>query len=285
MKTKQLLSRTLCAAMFAAAMTFGSSDAYAQVKIGDNPITINAGSALEIESTNKGLLMPRISLTNTTTWGLAGTAAPGMHVYNTNLAITSTNTVYPTLLAKKGEYYWDGTGWVALETVSKRTVVTSFNQSAGMYLYLPVGAATCSFSSAPPACASSANLNGTLNITNSQNDVVIDVTGQYAAMVNGKMDVKVVVYIDKTTPGVYEPVGAFTDVVGEPTAALVCYATSFNYKIALQNLPVRSYGVKVYLVPWNYVGSQAGVYALGVPPITGCGSSPATQFLITSVTQ
>lgn len=98
----------------AAALVLSAALAQAQVKVGDNPTTINPGSVLELESTNKGLLMPRISLTNTTTWGLLGTAAAGMHVYNTNTAITSTNTSYPTLTAKVGEYYWDGTGWVAI---------------------------------------------------------------------------------------------------------------------------------------------------------------------------
>jgi len=290
MKKNQLFSvagavKILSSAMFAAALLFGSS-VFAQVKIGANPTTINAGSALEIESTTQGLLMPRISLTNTTTWGLAGTAAAGMHVFNTNTGITSTNTSYPTLVAKIGEYYWDGTGWVALETVSKKTSVTSFNQSAGMYLTLTPGAPNCNPSPTIPACASSANLNGTINITNPSNDVIIDVTGQYAAMLNGKTDVKVVIYVDKTTPGVYEPVGIFTNVVAEtPTASLTCYASSFNYKIALQNLPVRSYNVKVYLVPWSYGGSIGGVYGLGVSPVFGCGSAPSTQFLITTVTQ
>ncbi|MGM9511960.1 C1q-like domain-containing protein [Larkinella sp. GY13] len=88
--------------------------AQAQVKIGNNPTSINGGSLLELEGTDKALLMPRISLTNTTTWGLAGTPAAGMHVYNTNVGITSTNAKYPTLEAFIGEYYWDGTGWVAL---------------------------------------------------------------------------------------------------------------------------------------------------------------------------
>lgn len=91
-----------------------SSTLFAQVKIGDNPTTINAGSVLELESTNKGLLMPRVALTNTTTWGLGGTATAGMHVYNSSSSIASSNAAYPTLAAKIGEYYWDGTGWVAL---------------------------------------------------------------------------------------------------------------------------------------------------------------------------
>jgi hypothetical protein len=82
----------------------------AQVKFGANPTTINAGSVLELETTNKGLLFPRVSLAATTAWGLAGTAAAGMSVYNTNAGITG-NATYPALGA--GIYYFDGTGWVA----------------------------------------------------------------------------------------------------------------------------------------------------------------------------
>ena len=110
MKTTKLLL-----AIAALGISFSS---FAQVKIGNNPTTINAGSVLELESTNKGLLLPRIALTNTTTWGLLGTSAAGMHVYNTNVGITSGTTAggknYPVLTDKVGEYYWDGTGWVAL---------------------------------------------------------------------------------------------------------------------------------------------------------------------------
>ena len=109
MKTKQLLTAAV------AAVLLSTTTLFAQVKIGDNPTTINAGSVLELESTNKGLLLPRIALTNTTTWApLLGTPTAGMHLYNTNAAITSTNVAYPTSAAKTGEYYYDGTGWVAI---------------------------------------------------------------------------------------------------------------------------------------------------------------------------
>ena len=84
--------------------------AHAQLKLGNNPTSINAGSILEMETTDKGLLMPRVALTTTTTWGLAGTQSAGMTVYNTATGITSANTAYPANGA--GEYYWDGTGWV-----------------------------------------------------------------------------------------------------------------------------------------------------------------------------
>ncbi|RZJ99293.1 MAG: hypothetical protein EOO43_27005 [Flavobacterium sp.] len=56
----------------------------AQVKVGANPTSINKGSILELESTNKGLLFPRLALVNTTTWSLAASSVPvaGMILIN-----------------------------------------------------------------------------------------------------------------------------------------------------------------------------------------------------------
>ncbi len=104
-----------------AILTLGmAGTAVAQTKIKDGTIAATStlpasGSILELESNNKGLRMPQVALTNTTTWApLAGsgaaTTSPGMSVYNTNASITSTNTSYPA--NGVGEYYWDGTGWV-----------------------------------------------------------------------------------------------------------------------------------------------------------------------------
>lgn len=50
--------------------------AKAQVKIGDNPTTINRASILELEHNSKGLLFPRVNLINTITWGLAAGSTP-----------------------------------------------------------------------------------------------------------------------------------------------------------------------------------------------------------------
>lgn len=77
----------------------------AQVKIGDNPNTINANSLLELESTNKGFLCPRVAITS------LGSASPltapvtaGMLVYSTGGAVAD------------GYYSWDGAKWVKLLT-------------------------------------------------------------------------------------------------------------------------------------------------------------------------
>jgi hypothetical protein len=72
--------------------------ANAQTKIGNNPTIINPGAVLELESKDKGLLLPRVELTNATTWTLEGDKPEhGMIVYNVgrNLPV--------------GLYYWDNT--------------------------------------------------------------------------------------------------------------------------------------------------------------------------------
>jgi len=77
----------------------------AQVKVGDNVTTLAPGSLFEMESTNKGLMLPRVALTNTTAiLPVLGThaQATGMVVYNTATAGDVTPGVYSN----------DGTKWV-----------------------------------------------------------------------------------------------------------------------------------------------------------------------------
>jgi hypothetical protein len=77
----------------------------AQVKIGDNPNTINANSMLELESTNKGFLPPRIPLNSvTSTAPLTATVAEGTIVYSDGGTLPD------------GYYYWNATRWVMLST-------------------------------------------------------------------------------------------------------------------------------------------------------------------------
>lgn len=81
--------------------TLGAS---AQMKVGNNPTTINANSLLELESTNKGLLLPRLALTSTTAVSPLTAHVAGMSVYNTATA----GDVVP------GYYYNDGAKWVQI---------------------------------------------------------------------------------------------------------------------------------------------------------------------------
>ncbi|MGO4906364.1 hypothetical protein [Flavobacterium sp. W20_MBD1_R3] len=100
--------------------------ASAQVKIGTNPEILNSSSILELESTDKGILFPRVALSSTNAFTpLAGHVA-GMVVYNT----ATTNDVTPGLYAN------NGTTWVKNEPA----VAVPLNVTAlitGNYTALP----------------------------------------------------------------------------------------------------------------------------------------------------
>jgi roadblock/LC7 domain-containing protein len=90
--------------------------AKAQVKIGDNPNTINANSLVELESTNKGFLPPRVALNNTTSVSpLSGTVPAGMLVFSTGGSLAN------------GYYYWDGTQWKLIATSDLNVVTKTAN--------------------------------------------------------------------------------------------------------------------------------------------------------------
>jgi hypothetical protein len=77
--------------------------AKSQVKIGDNPGTINSNSLLEMESTNKGFLPPRLALNSLGSVSpLTGTVTAGMLVFSSGGSLTD------------GYYYWSGTDWKRL---------------------------------------------------------------------------------------------------------------------------------------------------------------------------
>jgi hypothetical protein len=83
-----------------------------QQKIGNNPTLINSNAALEIESTNKGFLLPRLQLTAINNFAPLSAHVAGMTVYNTATAGTAPNNVTP------GYYFNNGTQWVRIATGS-----------------------------------------------------------------------------------------------------------------------------------------------------------------------
>lgn len=91
---------------------------FSQVGIGT--ITPDASAALEISSTNKGFLPPRIALTSTSDVSTIVNPATGLLVYNTSIAGT-----FPTNVLK-GYYYFNGNNWIPLgysgyATISEKT--------------------------------------------------------------------------------------------------------------------------------------------------------------------
>lgn len=95
-------------------MVISSIKAFSQVGIGT--VSPHVGSILELSSANQGFLLTRVSLANTTTWGLSGTSIEGMKVYNTNTSIVGT-ALAPKLKTGKGVYYWSNSKWVPVGEV------------------------------------------------------------------------------------------------------------------------------------------------------------------------
>lgn len=90
---------------------FVSFQLFAQV--GVNTTTPNPSSMLDVSATNKGVLFPRVSLSNINVTQLDGvnTAATGLLIWNTNAATVGGNGV--------GYYYFNGAIWVpVMQTAS-----------------------------------------------------------------------------------------------------------------------------------------------------------------------
>jgi hypothetical protein len=101
--------------------------ASAQVRIGGTGTAVDANAILELQSTTKGLLFPKVALTSTTAFAPLSAHTAGMTVYNTATA----GDVTP------GLYVNSGTAWVSLggsssaafssATYTKTSAYTSLN--------------------------------------------------------------------------------------------------------------------------------------------------------------
>ncbi|RMA58819.1 hypothetical protein [Ulvibacter antarcticus] len=98
---------------FFACLLFISGISTAQVGIGT--ITPDPSSILDITATDKGILIPRVSLDDVTNNRIdtVNTVGEGMLIYNTNTTTAGGNGI--------GIYYFDGTVWVFLNGASGTT--------------------------------------------------------------------------------------------------------------------------------------------------------------------
>lgn len=85
-----------------------STKSVSQIGIGTN--TPNASALMELSAADKGLLLPRIALTETTSASPMTDHVAGMVVYN-----TATTEAGPTAVSP-GMYYNDGSSWIRMTT-------------------------------------------------------------------------------------------------------------------------------------------------------------------------
>lgn len=124
---------------------------YAQVKIGDNPNTINPNSLLEMESSSKGLLAPRVALQDANSASpLTAPVPSGMIVYSSGGTIAD------------GFYFWNGTQWLAVQS-SANTRSNYILVKSASDLPAPVGGVITL------KAGTTYEVNGTINLNNKIN--------------------------------------------------------------------------------------------------------------------
>lgn len=94
----------------------------AQVKIGGTDGTPNANAMLEVEATDKGVLLPRVELESTTSANPLSAHVEGMTVYNT----AAVGDVTP------GQYYNDGTKWNRIVSSSEMPAEVTITADNGL---------------------------------------------------------------------------------------------------------------------------------------------------------
>jgi hypothetical protein len=98
------------------------------VIISDDPsyTTAASGAILDIKSTTKGFLAPRVSLTSVTDVTTISSPSNGLLVFNTNPVIANGTGA--------GYYYWDGAVWVKLTGHGQPEVLSTFAASTSSTL-------------------------------------------------------------------------------------------------------------------------------------------------------
>jgi hypothetical protein len=87
-------------------LLFGST-LFAQVAINTDGNSPDNSAMLDVKSTSKGFLPPRVALTASNVAAPVTSPASGLLIYNTTTAGTPPNNVVP------GYYYWNGTKWTS----------------------------------------------------------------------------------------------------------------------------------------------------------------------------
>jgi hypothetical protein len=157
----------------------------AQVKIGNNPGTIDANSLLELESTNKGFLPPRVALNSLSAVApLTGTVPAGMLVFSTGGTLTN------------GYYYWDGTEWKKIGNGEKNLVTKTASTTLTKAENLVMASNNITLT-LPAVTAADNGMEISIKNMGSHTDLVT-IVGNSGATIDGIADSKLTRYIGET---------------------------------------------------------------------------------------
>lgn len=115
MSTKLLFNRILIVLILL--FTFSSINAQ-NVGINSSGATPDASAGLDVDFSDKGILIPRVALTSITDATTIASPTTSLLIYNTASVGTVPNNIFP------GFYYWDGNGWARLmHNLSRKNVL------------------------------------------------------------------------------------------------------------------------------------------------------------------
>jgi hypothetical protein len=110
-----------------------SISATGQVSISTDGSAPDGSAMLDVKSTNKGILLPRVELSALNSNGPVVTPAIGLQVYNTSTAGTPPNNVTP------GYYCWNGTRWIPIVPPRGTNAGDLMRWDGGQWICLPPG--------------------------------------------------------------------------------------------------------------------------------------------------
>ncbi|MCX6306700.1 MAG: hypothetical protein NT040_17170 [Bacteroidetes bacterium] len=105
----------------------------AQVGINADNSAPDNSAILDVKSTSKGFLPPRVALTAANVASPVTAPATGLFVYNTSISGTAPNNVIP------GYYYWNGTRWMAALVPQGTTAGDMLFWNGTQWAKLPIG--------------------------------------------------------------------------------------------------------------------------------------------------
>jgi hypothetical protein len=146
---------------------FYSAVIFAQVGVGTN--TPNASAMLDVTSTSKGFLQPRVALTGSSDSTTIASPAAGLMIYNTATAGTGASAVTP------GLYYYSGSAW---QRLANQAEVAAATASTTTFVNGTIGSPLNTMMSSGPSLSSwgAKNFGASITLPPGKWEVVLDLT-------------------------------------------------------------------------------------------------------------
>ena len=209
---------------------------FSQVNIGNNSTALDDSEALKVSASDKGLLIPNISIPDVLQAAPVDNPATSLFVYNTN---TTTG---------KGFYFWKNNKWNAILDVNNVTTLlgivrsSSVESTASVLDNSTIGGVPYTLGEAPSAHEWQLVPNLSQNITINKPVNQISITASGIAQINSTntnsfMSYSLGIFIDDKLAGVRNFI---------ITGTQSCLYNDFNLSFNFNNLSIGNHKVEIY---------------------------------------